>query len=85
MEDLANDLLNGAAEIALYVYRRDDAKFRRRVYHKAQTGDWPIWRDGATLMSRRSLSTGTSIRQPPPMPLKSERRPARRLPHLDSV
>jgi hypothetical protein len=52
-DDLADDLLRGARAIAKHVFKSDDDRTRRRVYHKQ--GKWPIWKDGSDLMSRKSL------------------------------
>ena len=50
-DTLADDLLKGAAEIAEFVY--GDRNKRRRVYHDADNGRLPIWRNGG-LVARRS-------------------------------
>jgi hypothetical protein len=52
---LADDLLPGAGPIALYVYGQDDKKHRRKVYYKYDRGDWPLWKDGQEITSRKSL------------------------------
>jgi hypothetical protein len=54
MSALADDLLRGASEIALYVYKKKDRKHLRKVYHKHETRQWPIWKDGLELISRKS-------------------------------
>ena len=54
IDDLASDLLRGAKQIAKHVFKKDDARSRRRVYHKHLSGQWPIWKDGADLVSRKS-------------------------------
>jgi hypothetical protein len=54
-DNLAADLLRGAKAIAKHVYGKTDGHTQRRVYHKHQTGDWPIWKDGSDLISRKSL------------------------------
>jgi hypothetical protein len=52
-ETLADDLLHGADEIALFVY--GDAKQRRKIYHLAETSRFPIFRLGAMICARRSV------------------------------
>lgn len=53
--DLASDLLRGAKKIAQHVYENCDKPHQRKVYHKHETGQWPIWKDGSELLSRKSL------------------------------
>jgi hypothetical protein len=55
MSNLGDDLLRGAKAIAGYTLKKDDKPAQRAVYHKYETGDWPIWKDGAGLVSRKSL------------------------------
>jgi hypothetical protein len=55
MGALADDVLHGASEIAFYVFKKKDRRHLRKVYHKHETGQWPIWKDGLELTSRRSL------------------------------
>jgi hypothetical protein len=55
MGELGDDLLPGAKAIARYVFKRADKAAQRKVYHKFQTKRWPIWKDGADLISRKSL------------------------------
>ena len=54
-ENLADDLLLGAKAIARHVFKKADKQAQRRVYHKHHTGAWPIWKDGADLVSRKSM------------------------------
>jgi hypothetical protein len=49
---LHEDLLNGAGEIASFMY--GDAQARRRVYYLAEKHCLPVFRLGATLCARRS-------------------------------
>jgi len=54
---LADDLLEGAAEIALFVFGNDSAKSRRRVYHLAaadRTDRLPVFRMGNQIFARKS-------------------------------
>ena len=51
---LHDDVLRGAEAISLYVFNKKDRKHVRKVYHKAETGQWPIWKDGLELISRKS-------------------------------
>jgi hypothetical protein len=53
-DDLA-DLLWGAGPIAKALFGKDDKKARRKVYHLFEVKRLPGWKDGAQLMSRRSL------------------------------
>jgi hypothetical protein len=55
MPNLGDDLLRGARAIGLYVLKKGDKPAQRHVYHKYQTKSWPIWKDGAELISRKSL------------------------------
>jgi hypothetical protein len=54
MSALADDLLRGAGEIAFHVFKKRDRKHQRKVYHKAETKQWPVWKDGNELISRKS-------------------------------
>jgi hypothetical protein len=49
---LSNDLLQGASQIALFLF--GDGKQRRRVYHLVQTRRLPVFRIGTTLYARKS-------------------------------
>ena len=54
---LADDLLEGAAEIALFVFGNDSAKARRRVYHLAamdRSDRLPVFRIGSQIFARKS-------------------------------
>ena len=54
---LADDLLEGAAEIALFVFGNDSAKSRRRVYHLAavdRSDRLPVFRMGNQIFARKS-------------------------------
>ena len=51
---LHDDVLRGAAAISLYVFDKKDRKHVRKVYHKHETGQWPIWKDELELISRKS-------------------------------
>jgi hypothetical protein len=51
-KSLANDLLDGAAEIAEYLF--GDKRKRRRVYHLNATGQLPLSRMGDKLIGRKS-------------------------------
>lgn len=50
--ELADDLLDGAAEIAEFMF--GSKKQRRRVYHLAATGQLPLARFGEKLIGRKS-------------------------------
>jgi hypothetical protein len=50
---LADDLLEGADEIAAFIW--GDAAQRRRVYHLAETSRIPLFRLGSGLCARRSV------------------------------
>lgn len=52
-ETLADDLLHGAEQIALFVY--GDARQRRKIYHLAETSRFPVFRLGAMICARRSV------------------------------
>jgi hypothetical protein len=64
--DLTGDLLRGARAIAQYVYQENHDRARRRVYHKYYAGGWPIWKDGADLISRKSLLNDYFTKPPAP-------------------
>ncbi|HET7085385.1 MAG TPA: hypothetical protein VFI23_11485 [Rhizomicrobium sp.] len=49
---LADDLLEGAAEIAQFIFGTADE--RRRVYHLAHIGQIPCFRMGGVLIGRKS-------------------------------
>lgn len=51
-DDLATDLLTGAAEIAIFLF--GDAKHKRRVYHLVEKGGLPVVRLGNIITARRS-------------------------------
>lgn len=50
--DLSDDLLQGAGEIAKFVF--GDRQKRRQVYYLAQTSRLPIFKLGITICARRS-------------------------------
>ena len=50
--NLSDDLLEGADEIAEFLY--GDRKKRRRVYYLAQKGCLPVFNFGSTLCARRT-------------------------------
>jgi len=50
---LADDLLRGADEIALYMY--GDRKFRRKIYHLAATSNAPFFKIGSMICARKSV------------------------------
>ncbi len=52
-EKFADDLLNGAEEIAIFLFGA--AKYKRRVYHLCEKGELPIFRLGAGINARRSV------------------------------
>jgi hypothetical protein len=52
-ENLADDLLRGADEIAGFLY--GDTTQRRKVYHLAETSRLPVFRLGSKLCARRSV------------------------------
>lgn len=51
-EKLADDLLEGAEQIADFVYGNPGK--RRKIYHLAETSRFPIFRLGAVLCARKS-------------------------------
>jgi hypothetical protein len=55
MESLAGDLLDGAAEIAEFLW--GDRKKKRRVYYLNSLGQLPLARWGDKLIGRRSTLT----------------------------
>ncbi len=52
---LADDLLVGAGPIAKEVRGEDTEKNRRWVYHRHQQKLLPTWKQGADIITRRSL------------------------------
>lgn len=52
MTDLSTDLIEGADQIAIFMY--GDVKKRRRVYHLAETSSLPVFRLGNILCARKS-------------------------------
>jgi hypothetical protein len=55
--DLSEDLLEGAAAIARFVFGRDDAASRRKIYNlaAAQRSDrLPVFRMGSQIFARKS-------------------------------
>ena len=52
-EGLNDDLLEGAAQIAEFLYG-NGRKHRRKIYHLAQTSRLPVFRLGTMLCARRS-------------------------------
>jgi hypothetical protein len=55
MSTLTEDLLPGAGAIAKYVYGKNDKVHRRKVYYKFERQEWPLWKDGQEITSRKSL------------------------------
>lgn len=55
MDDLADDLLWGAGPIAKELRGKDTKKNRRWVYHRHQRGLLPTWKEGAEIITRKSL------------------------------
>jgi hypothetical protein len=55
-DTLADDLLQGAGEIARFFYGDDSSKNRRRIYHLIQqkSGCLPIFRLGGQIYARKS-------------------------------
>jgi hypothetical protein len=55
-DTLADDLLQGAAEIARFFYGDDSSKNRRRIYHLIQqrADCLPIFRLGSQIYARKS-------------------------------
>jgi hypothetical protein len=58
MDDLSTEVLRGAAQIAKVMFGSNTRQNRRRVYHKAENGLVPIWREGAEL-----VTTMTALRE----------------------
>lgn len=52
-EELADDLLEGADEIAEFIFGKRGG--RRKVYYLAETSRLPVFRLGAQLCARRSV------------------------------
>jgi hypothetical protein len=52
-DTIADDLLDGAEQIAVFMF--GDAKHKRRVYHLAEKGELPVFRLGSGLNARRSV------------------------------
>jgi hypothetical protein len=55
MDTLSDDLLWGAGPIAKDLLGRDTKKNRRKVYHLHQKGLLPTWKEGAEIITRKSL------------------------------
>jgi hypothetical protein len=49
---LADDLLRGAEALAVFLYK--DKRQRRKVYHLAETSNFPLFRLGGMLCGRKS-------------------------------
>jgi hypothetical protein len=54
IDSLVADRLDGCAEIARYVYGRDDARTVKRVYHEVRNGWIPAGRKGGRLIASKS-------------------------------
>lgn len=54
-EPLADDILKGAAAIASYLFGSDGHRYRRKVYHWAETSKLPVFRLGSVLCARKSV------------------------------
>lgn len=52
-QDLADDLLRGADEIAQFIFGPRGS--RRKIYYLAETSHLPVFRLGAVLCARRSV------------------------------
>lgn len=55
-ETLGDDLLQGAAEIAQFLF--NDAKKRRKVYHLVENSKLPVFWLGKTICGRKSTLRG---------------------------
>ena len=55
-QDLGDDLLKGADEIAKFIYGPKGG--RRQIYYLAETSRLPVFRLGAVLCARRSVLMG---------------------------
>lgn len=67
-QDLADDLLRGADEIAEFIFGKRGG--RRKIYHLAETSHLPVFRLGAVLCARKSVLlkwiSGQETRVKPP-------------------
>lgn len=52
-QDIADDLLRGAGAISGFLF--GDLKYRRKVYHLAETSKLPVFRLGSMLCARKSV------------------------------
>jgi hypothetical protein len=52
-DDLAEDILRGADEIAEFIFGKKGG--RRKIYYLAETSHLPVFRLGAVLCARRSV------------------------------
>jgi hypothetical protein len=68
-EDLADDILRGADEIAEFIFGKRGG--RRKIYYLAETSHLPVFRLGAVLCARRSVLlrwiAGQESRAKPPL------------------
>jgi hypothetical protein len=53
-DDLANELLEGAGQIAKFMYGRDDQRTRRRVFYLLETGEIPGRKMGGKWISKKT-------------------------------
>jgi hypothetical protein len=53
----SGDLLEGAAQIAEFLYGSSDTKRRRRIFYLAERRLIPVFRMGETICARRSTLT----------------------------
>jgi len=49
----SDDLLRGAAEIAVWLY--GDSKFRRRIYHLVEKTNFPHFKIGSQIHAQKSV------------------------------
>lgn len=53
--ELADDLLRGADQIAEFIFGKKVRSGRRKIYYLAETSHLPVFRLGAVLCARRSV------------------------------
>ncbi len=54
-EELADDLLRGASEIAKFIFGEHERGGRRQIYYLAEHSRLPVFRLGSMLCARRSV------------------------------
>jgi hypothetical protein len=70
-DTLADDRLDGAAEIALFVYGKADKRAIKRIYHAIAVGVIPARRVGGRLLASKAKIRAAYDLQTNPLPIET--------------